>query len=52
MSDRCRHRVVSRHIYTTAVQALYEKRERKFQAVEMIYFAKWWDEAFRHPHPP
>ena len=34
-----------RQIYTTVVQALDDNKDRKFQAVEMIYFKKWWDEA-------
>jgi len=32
-------------IYTTAVAALAEDSRRKFQAVEMIYFSKWYDGA-------
>ena len=32
-------------IYTTAVEALSANPARKFQAVEMFYFAKWFTEA-------
>eukprot|EP00750_Incisomonas_marina_P028645 INCI6800.1.p1 GENE.INCI6800.1~~INCI6800.1.p1 ORF type:complete len:1386 (+),score=235.40 INCI6800.1:180-4337(+) len=32
-------------IYTTAVEALTADPRRKFQAVEMIYFSKWYDGA-------
>lgn len=34
-----------RHIYTTVVEALAADKSRKFQAVEMIYFHQWWQQA-------